>query len=265
MWIYYFLKLRKLWLILFVSLFLINSVSSQELPLIEVLDGTEEILLKFKRGDNPKKFELLLDENSNEFDAFVKIVTPSLWDRERSKVISGELINFTSREGINIKSGFVVSKNDRVPIFVEVDPDSIDPGTYVGKIIISYGNASDNLFFDIIIPLKIQIGEPLWFALIPLAGGITIGAILNFAGVTIGKSVSTSYYSMSGIKANPGPLIAGIIVVVIFLLLTISLYYPRLTDFGAEWIDYINAIIFGLGEYGSGKLASDAINKARNH
>lgn len=261
-----FLKWEKLLLILFVILFttsLINCAYSQNEPLIEVLDGTEEIPLKFKKGDEPKKFELLLDENSNEFDAHVKVTALSLWDRERSKVISGDFINFTLNDGTDAKTGFVVSKNDRVPIIVIVDPEGIDPGTYVGKIIISYGNASDNIVSDIIIPLKIQMGETWWAAFFPLGGGILVGALLNFAGVGIGKSSSDSYYTWSGIKANPGPLVVGIIVVVIFLLLTISLYYPRLTDFGAEWIDYVNAIIFGLGEYGSGKLTSDAINRAR--
>lgn len=260
-------KLKPLLLLVFViflTISLIDSVYSQNEPLITVLEGEQEILLKFKKNDNPKIFELTLDEDSNQFDASVKIRALTLWDKERSKVIPGDTINFTLNGGTDAKTGFTISKSNSATIIVKVDPKGIEPGSYSGKIIISYGNSSDNITSNIVIPLKIQVGDTVWLAFGLLSVGVLLGAATNLVkkknGGVSGKSITESI--SESIKNNFKPFMAGLLVVVLLLLTSLVLYYPRLADFGADPLfDYVVTILFGFGQYGSGKVTSDTVSR----
>ena len=257
------LRLKQLLVLLFVLFFtisLIDCAYSQDEPQIEVIEGEEEIVLKFKKGDKPKSFELTLDEDSALFDAYVKIQALSLWDKERSKVISGELISFTLDDETDAKTGFTISKSNSRTINVTVNPEAIEPGSYSGKILITYGNSSARMNSDLTIPLKIQLGDTVYFALFLLFVGIAFGAFVNY----VAKKTNNDSI-INDIKNNPWPLLGGLLAIIGILLTTLILYYPRLVDFGADPLfDVGVTILFGFGQYGSGKISADVVNRVVN-
>ncbi len=173
-----------------------------------------------------------------------------------------------------------------VKIDAVINTTDVDPGTYNGKIIISYVNAS-----SIEIPYKIQIRGPILWAFIVNCIGVSIG----FVGTLLGIQIDTSEiiktensqtekkgiinrirqglntirlsYQIQTSPQNLNKTIAvwatRLILLAIAIVLSFVAFYPQIYDFGAQlYLDYATAFTFGLAQWGisdfGGKIARKA-------
>ncbi len=246
-------------LLLMLSSSFVSFALAQNIAMLTIREGNNERFFIITEGQPHIVLTFHVEQKTNSSTVSAQLYATDLWDQARARVVSAEnSIKVECDKSLNGTSAFSLAKNSYAIVTVTIDTSQVKAGTYSGKIVV-FGIDTT----DLEIPVRIQVRVNLVW----VAGANLFGIVLGFVAQKLGVNLPKVRSGKRTLKDLGDevknwwkvqstyilPVAAGIVLIGILFLVSFQTYYSRITDFGADPVDYVGAILFGLGQFGAGK------------